>query len=162
MNSMQKPATPLINFFDLDPERLKPIAYPCNIEVPVGADQIGHNSITLRNQPLIITRITHGIIGNTADPESTGLHDDGQYSIEWKDEERNYTVLPMAADLLFGPKVQGEFPDLVYPIYFAGTHTLDFRITNHYTRVLTPEVDTFVVQIGLHGLCDYGKLARQG
>lgn len=148
----------MLNFFDLDPERLKPMAYGVNIDVPVIANGQGQGSITIRNQPYIITKITHKIVGNTGDPESSGLYDDGQYAVEWKDEQRNYSDIAILADLLWGPKIMGEFSALQYPVYYAGTHTIYFRLTNTYTRVLTPQAEYFRVQINLQGLADWGKL----
>lgn len=162
MNTLQKPATPLLNFFDLDPERLKPLLYKVDIDVPVLVNGIGHGSITTRNQPFIWTKTTHRIIGNTFDPESSGLYDDGQYDVEMSDEMRVYTVGGINADLLFGPKGEGEFQEMAYPVYFAGTHTVLFRLTNLYTRVLTPRADTFRVQFCIHGLADWGKLTQEG
>lgn len=155
---LNKPNAPLSNFFDLDPERLKPMFYGVTIDVQTRADGQGHGSLTIRNQPYIITRIVHKVIGQTADPESSGLYDDGQYSIEWQDEQRTYSQIPIAADLLAGPKGAGEYPDLQYPVYYAGTHTLNFRLTNHYARILTPVSETFRVQVVTAGLADWGKL----
>ena len=154
-----KPATPLLNFFDLDPERLKPMSYEATIDVPVAANGLGVSSVTIRNQPFILSRIKHRILGNTGDPETSGLYDDGQYLIEWRDEQRTYTNAPINADLLWGPRgMMGDYSPLVYPVYWAGTHTLDFRVTNQYTRVLTPQAEYFQVQIVLEGVADWGKL----
>ena len=75
-----KPATPLLNFFDLDPERLKPMSYEATIDVPVAVNGLGVSSVTIRNQPFILSRIKHRILGNTGDPETSGLYDDGQTS----------------------------------------------------------------------------------
>lgn len=155
---MQPVATPLLNFFDLDPERLKPLIYAVTIDVPVIEGGIGQGSVQLRNQPFIVTKLTHRILGRTGDPESSGLYDDGQYLIEWKDDMRVFTPVPINADLLMGPKIHGEFPDLVYPIYYAGTIALHFRLTNQYARTLSPSADYFKVQIAVHGTADWGKL----
>lgn len=151
-----RPQEPLQNLFDLKPERLHPAFYAVTIDVPVNQNGVGQGSITIRNQPLIITRIATRILGLTWDPETTGLADDGQYLVEWSDEQRNYTPAPVNADLLFGPKHQGSFQSLVYPLYYAGTHTILFRLTNLYQRVLTPEVDTYQVQVLMQGLADFG------
>lgn len=155
---MQPAATPLLNFFDLEPERLKPLIYAVTIDVPVIEGGIGQGSVQLRNQPFIVTKITHRILGRTGDPESSGLYDDGQYLIEWKDDMRVYTTQPVNADLAFGPKALGEFPDLVYPIYYAGTIAIHFRIINQYLRTLSPQTDYFKIQIAVHGMADWGKL----
>lgn len=155
---MQPVATPLLNFFDLDPERLKPLIYAVTIDVPVIEGGIGQGAVQLRNQPFIVTKLTHRILGRTGDPESSGLYDDGQYLIEWKDDMRVFTPVAINADLLMGPKNYGEFPDLVYPIYYAGTIALHFRITNQYARTLSPTSDYFKVQIAVHGTADWGKL----
>lgn len=158
MDDLRRAAAPLLNFFDLDPERCKPMNYAVNIDVRTIADGQGMGSVTLRNQPFILVKIAHSVIGQTADPESSGLYNDGQYSIEMTDEQRTYGNIALMSDLMAGPKVQGDYPELIYPIYYAGTHTLKFLVTNHYARILSPVSDYFRVQIALLGLADWGTL----
>jgi hypothetical protein len=151
----------LLDVSDLDPERWKPMFYSMLVEVPVAEGGIGRGSITTNNQPYIFTHISHAIVGNTYDPETSGLYDDGQYLINWRDEVRAYSKEPILASLLFGPKFQGDWQRLPYSVYYAGNHTVSFDLTNTYTRILTPVSATFKVQIALRGLADWGALQPQ-
>jgi hypothetical protein len=145
---------------DLDAERWKPMNYAVNIDVPVVANGIGRGYIQLNNQPIFITRVSCEILGNTEDPETSGLYQDGQYFISMNDEQRNYSNIPVMADLLFGPKRVGPWRSLEYPLQYAASHALRFEIINVYTRVLTPISTTFTVQICLSGLADWGVVQR--
>jgi hypothetical protein len=151
----------LLSENDLDPERWKPMLYPGVVEVPVSEGGQGRLSITTNNQPFIFTHITHGIVGCVEDPEGTGLYDDGQYYILWRDEMRAFSKDPVLASLMFGPKRQGDWQKLPYAIYYAGNHTVSFDVTNAYTRVLTPVSSTFKIQFVLKGLSDWGKVQPQ-
>ena len=106
-----------------------------------------------------MTRITAKIVGNTGDPSTSGLYQDGQYDIEWKDEQSSYVDGPIAADLMWGSVESGYVMELPFPIPFAGSKTLSFVVTNRVARVLVPEATTFEVQIALHGIGDWGELA---
>lgn len=150
--------TPLLSTSDLDPERWKPMAYSQTCDVPVTANGVGRCAINTMNQPYILTRIGHVVLGNTVDWMTTGLINDGQYLIHWTDEQRQYIDNPTNANLLWGPHIEGENRNLEYPIYYAGNHALQFEITNLYTRVLTPQADNFTIEILLSGLADFGKL----
>lgn len=135
--------------------------YSCKVDLPVTEGGRVEGSLTTNNQPFIFTHIVHGIVGNVADPESSGLADDGQYYVLWKDEIRSFGKEAILASLLFGPKVQGEWTRLPYAIYYAGNHTITFQLTNAYTRTLTPKADTFPVQFVLRGMADWGELQKQ-
>ena len=148
----------LLGLMDGDPERWKPMVYGLTIDVPVQVDGHAQGSVTTMNQPFILRGVATHILGNTSDYEGTGLVDDGQYLIKWRDEMREYNNIHLNADLLFGPKTEGPYRMLPYPVLYAGNHTISFDILNAYTRVLTPESDFFRIQIALHGLADWGKL----
>ncbi len=157
MNDLQK-AEDLIGLMGRDPERWKPMTYGLQVDVPVLADGRGETSVTTMNQPFILASVATHIIGNTSDYDSTGLVDDGQYLIKWRDQMREYNNIPIHADLLFGPKTEGSYRTLEYPVYYAGNHTISFELYNVYNRVLTPVADFYRVQIVLRGLADWGKL----
>lgn len=154
------PLLGLMGKFDEDPGRYRPLYYGVEISVPVAQGGIGRGSITINNQPYIMTRITTKIIGRTAQPEASGLYQDGQYDIEFKDEQTNYQNGPIPADLMFGSLATGYIIELVYPIPFAGNKTLTFNITNRVPRVLDPVQDDFPVFVTIHGVADWGELRK--
>jgi hypothetical protein len=152
---------PLLSRFDADPGPWRPMYYPVTIAVPLAAGQSETGSVTINNQPFIFAFLGHQIIGNTGDPETSGLYQDGQYSIEFKDEQSNYQSAPVAASAAFGGGQFGFMIELPLPIPYPGAKTLTFRITNHYTRVLTPAPaePVFNVKLVVGGMADWGQLA---
>lgn len=150
--------SPLLGRYDQDPGRFLPRYYPLELSVPVGLGGVATGSIHLANEPYCLTRITHKIVGDVNDPETTGLWQDGMYDIEWNDEQRAYTQAPgVAADLMFGWNSTGYVLELPIPIAYPGNNTLTFRIVNRLARVLVPTADHFQVQIALHGIVDRGE-----
>ena len=151
----------LLSRFDADPGAWRPMSYPVTIDVPTEAGGSESGSVTLNNQPFIFTDIGHQIMGNTGDPETSGLYQDGQYYVEWRDEQSNYMSAPVAASAAFGGGAFGYNIPLSLPIAYPGTKTLTFRITNTYTRILTPTPaeEVFKVHIVVIGIADWGKLA---
>lgn len=156
MTRMQ--TNPLVGRFDQDAGPWRPMYYQVEIDVPVTAGQSQDGSLTINNQPYIWTGLGHQIIGNTCDPEGSGLCQDGQYNIEFKDEQSNYTSGPVPAAATWGGPNQGYTLEFPFPIPFAGSKTITFRVTNRHTRVLIPAADTFRVQIVTIGIADWGKL----
>jgi len=145
--------------YDRDPGRWRPYKYGCIIEVPVTEGEWGENTIQVMNQPFVWDRLTHSVIGNTNDYQATGLADDGQYFIEWREENSWYQNQPLLARNAYGTK---DFPiPLTTPVGFAGNRTMTFRITNAYTRVLTPDAEIYKVEIVIHGASDWGPDATQ-
>jgi len=148
---------PLLGRFDLDPGRWRPMFYPVEISVPVALGQSGTGSVNLNNQPFIFTKLTHQIVGPTADSQS-GLVQDGMYDIEFKDQQSNYQKDPVMADQIAGSVIAGYQTDLPFPIPFAGNRTVTFRVTNRVLRVLVPEADYYTVALTMHGVADWGEL----
>lgn len=153
--------SPLLSRFDADPGPWRPMFYPVTIDVPLEAGGSEEGSVTLLNQPFIWTFLGHQIIGNTGDPETSGLYQDGQYDIDIKDEQSNYQSAPVAASSAFGGGAFGFMITLPLPIPYPGTKTLTFRISNHYTRVLTPDPaeQVFKVKLTVGGVANWGRLA---
>lgn len=151
----------LLSRFDADPGAWRPMSYPVTIEVPTVAGGSEEGSVTINNQPFIFTDLGHQIMGNTGDPETSGLYQDGQYDIEWRDEQSNYMSAPVPAAATFGGGAFGYNIPLPLPIAYPGTKTLTFRVTNAYTRILTPQPaeEVFKVKIVVLGIADWGKLA---
>lgn len=148
----------LLSKYDRDPGRFRSYKYGCVIEVPVLADQHGEGTINILNQPFTMDRISHSVVGDTWNPTITGLADDGQYYIEWKDEISEYQSQPLLAKAAYGTQ---DFPlYLSYPIPFAGNRVLTFKVTNAYRRTLSPDADYFKVQIVIHGVADFGTDRR--
>lgn len=150
----------LLGRYDQDPGRLRPQWYHVEIDVGVTAGQQGRGSIPINNEPYCIVGMMAKIVGNTADPSTSGLYQDGQYDIEWKDQQRNYVDGPIAANLMWGHDVNGYTMRFPFPIPYSGNDTLSFVITNRVTRTLTPQADTFPVQIVVHGITDMGERQR--
>ena len=152
---------PLLSRFDADPGPWRPMFYPLCIDVPLEAGGSEEGSVTINNQPFIWMYLGHQIIGNTGDPETSGLYQDGQYMIEMKDEQSNYQSTMFAASAAMGGPAVGYQINLPLPIPYPGTKTLTFRITNNYLRVLTPEPDPliFSVKLVVAGVADRGRLA---
>lgn len=158
MNQAMQTKNPLLSRFDKDPGRWRPYKYGCLIDVPVTVDESGENTILIMNQPFIMDRISHAIVGPTADPDASGLAQDGQYFINWQEEMSEYQNEPLLAIPAYGTF---DFPlYLSSPVPFAGNKTLTFRVTNAYTRVLTPVAESFKVHIVIHGLADWGTDRR--
>lgn len=146
--------------FDIDIAKFRPVWYGVEIEVPVIANGIGRGSITIDTRPFLLTRITHAVVGATFDWETTGLYQDGQYSINFRDESTNYQNIPLMSETMLGPVRSGHFLDLAVPLAYSGNRTFQFEVTNRYLRVLTPESDYFTVALTIHGVADWGGLQR--
>jgi hypothetical protein len=148
----------LLTRFDKDSGRWRPYKYGVNILVPVTEGQWGEGTIQILNQPFVMNRISHGVVGNTNDYAANGLADDGQYYIEWKEEITSYQNQGLVAKEAYGTR---DYPLLLpAPIGFAGNKVLTFRVSSTYTRVLTPDADNFVVNIVVHGIADLGPARR--
>lgn len=152
--------SPLFGRYDKDPGRYRPQWYHVNIDVPVTAGGQGRGSIAITNEPFCVVRMGHKIVGDTADPTTSGLYQDGQYDVDWKDQQRNYVDGPIAADLMWGWSERGYVIDFPFPLPYSGNDTLSFTVTNRVTRVLTPTADFFTVHIVVAGISDLGELQR--
>lgn len=154
----------MLSRYDQDPGAWRPLFYGLDIDVGLKVGAINQGSVNLNNQPYILTRITHQIIGDyyvETDPMvmyPMWLFNDGQYSIEWKDEQSNYTNTMIPADLMFGTvRGYGGQRDLPFPIPFAGNKTITFRVMNLRTRTPTiPLLKYFRVSVCLCGVADWG------
>lgn len=144
----------LQNWYDLDPQVWSWFCIPADIDIGIDENSVGLGSVALLNHPQYITRITHQIIGNTGNPEESGLYQDGQYSIEIKDQKTVFTLNAVQANNLLGPMIDGPFPDLGLPKYYQGVNTLQFRLTNLVNRTLSEEAETFRVQLAVHGVAN--------
>ena len=149
---------PLIEWFDADPAGWKPFTYNEYVDIGVAADSIGRLSIRTIYAPYMWEKITHSIVGNIDDPETSGLYNDGQYLITCKDERSAYVNNPIPSLNFCGPHKEGEFPAMPFPVFFPANHTITFELTNIYTRILTPESPTFRVHISCIGMHYWGQL----
>ena len=145
----------------MDPGATRPYWYGVNIDVPVTAGQSGIGSINLLNEQFVCTMFSHQILGNTGDPETSGLHQDGQYTIQLQDEVSQYQNIPVAAENMFGSQRAGDIRWAPYPIPFAGNKTITFTVTNQYNRILTPESDHYTVQLVMSGFIYLGTTLPQ-
>jgi len=158
MHPFEQDGAKLMSKFDADPGPFRPLHYTCYIDVPVIANGRGVGQINTNQQPFLFLRLSHQIIGNTADPEWSGLYQDGQYLIEYRDEMSNYQNVATPADVLCGNVQSGFISWLPMPLGLAGSRTFTFTVENNYTRILTPVSTTFRVAITMHGLADWGSL----
>lgn len=150
--------SPIMGRSDIDPGQLRPQWYHCNVSVPVLANGQGISTIRISDKPFTMTRITSKILGDTTNSQS-GLVQDYQYLVEWKDEQSTYVDGPIAPDLMWGANAgdsAGYIMDFPYPLAYTGNKSLEFRVTNLIARTLVPESDYFTVQICLHGIGDWG------
>jgi hypothetical protein len=60
-----KTQNPLFSRFDQDPGRYRPMFYNLEVTIPQAAGGWGEGSVTLRNQPFILTAVRHQIIGDS-------------------------------------------------------------------------------------------------
>lgn len=149
---------PLTAFFDADPAGWKPYFYSEYADLGVAVDAQAQMVFNTMFAPYIWTHVTHGLVGNVDDPESSGYYNDGQYLVKLSDERTNYTDKPVPANLAFGPHKEGEFSELPMPIFFPANHSVKVELTNLWTRVLTPIADTFRVYFVLRGMQYWGQL----
>ena len=145
---------PLLNWYDLDPQKWRVFCATCDITLGVDAGEVGAGSIQLLNHPQYVYKMSYQFLGNTGDPESSGLINDGQVLCEWSDQRTNYTISPVSLANLWGPMINGQFPELGLPLYYQGVNVMSFRLTNIFNRILTPESDDFTVQIAAHGIAN--------
>lgn len=157
---MDSPKNPLLGRFDVDPGRWRPMWYGVEIDVPVLLNGRGVGSISLNNQPFIATRLTHQVIGDTAHASSSGLFQDGMYTIAFKDEQSNYINQPIPSECFAGSVVGGFSYEFPYPLPYAGSKTVTFEVYNRVLRTLDPESDYFTVAIVLHGIADWGTVRQ--
>lgn len=161
MHPLENEGATLLNKFDRDPGPFRPLHYSVEISVSVINGGLGRGQITTNQQPFLFLRLSHQIIGNTGDPETSGLYEDGQYTIAYQDEMSNYQKNPTMADILCGSVRSGFISWLPMPLALAGTRTFTFILENRVARVLTPQADHFTVAITMHGMADWGALLSQ-
>lgn len=153
---------PLLGKFDLDPGRYRPMYYGLELDIPAAIGGRAQGTIKINNQPFILTRITHKIIGDTADPETSGLYQDGQYDLDWRDEQSNYQNQPIAADLMFGTfggmGNSNHLMELPFPLPYPGSKVFSFTVINRVLRTPAPERTLYTVGICLHGIADWGEI----
>lgn len=147
---------PLLGKFDKDPGRWRPYKYGLVLDVPVDSGEQVQGDMKLLNQPFILTQITTNVVGNTHDFLASGLADDGQYYVEWREEQSVYQSGPLLAATAYGTR---DFPiPLPAPIAFSGNRVLTWTVRSAYTRVLSPDEETYKVQIVVHGIADWGTV----
>ena len=105
----------LLSAFDADPGPWRPMQYPVTIPVPLEANQSEVGSVTIQNQPFIWMAIGHQIIGNTADPETSGLYQDA--------------FVPYRKACLSIDEVDGK--ELIPPVYTGGDFLGKGQIYGH-------------------------------
>jgi hypothetical protein len=154
-----KTQNPLFSRFDQDPGRYRPMFYNIEVTIPQAAGGWGEGSVTLRNQPFILTAVRHQIIGDSGlDDNAISLVQDGLYSIEMRDEQSSYQNIAGMADLMFGRAQGGDSQDLPYPIPYAGNKVLTFHITNRILRAMQSGT-YWLLGITVVGVADWGELA---
>jgi hypothetical protein len=153
----------LLSRYDADPGKWRPMFYGVEIDVGIDNGAVGQGALNLNNQPFIMTSIRHKIIGAYLELNPGGndwanwIFNNGNYSVEWKDETSNYCNGFINADLMWGRTSFGYVLDLPFPIPYGGNKTLTFRVLNRETRTPTdPNVKYFKVEICVAGVADWG------
>ncbi|MDD3380027.1 MAG: hypothetical protein PHD68_02265 [Rugosibacter sp.] len=149
---------PLTAWYDADPAGWRPYMYDGFCDLGVAANAQNRMTIPTMFAPFIWVQVTHGVVGNFIDWQTSGLINDGQYLVQMAEQRANYLNQPTPANLAFGPHIEGSFADLPMPIFFPAEHTVNIELTNIYTRVLTPQADTFRVHFVLRGMQYHGDL----
>lgn len=152
---------PLFGPFDTDPGRWRPRYFGVEIAVGVNAGNRAVNAINIDNQPFVFTRLAGKIVGETADPSTTGLYQDGQWDVEMRDESSVYTSGPIPGDLLMGGPWAGYTMPLEYPLPYPGNKVMTFTVINRVNRVLASAAETFVINLTMSGVSDWGELWPQ-
>jgi len=150
--------SPLFGRYDKDPGRYRSQWYHCEISVGQATGDQGRGSININNEPFAVVRMSAKIVGDVSNPQVSGIYQDYMYTVEWKDQQRNYVDGPICPDLMWGSTQSGYAIDFPFPLPYSGNDTLSFTITNRVTRVIPEEY--FVVQIVVAGITDIGELMR--
>ena len=154
----------LISKYDMDSGDFRPLFYSVEVVVPIGLQGIGRGSVSINNQPFIWLRTAHSIVGDVSNPAVSNLWNDGQYDVNFRDDEAVYQRDFALASLVFGGYgsaqggQQGGYPiDMPYPIPFAGNRTVSFEVRNRVLRAPADASQTFTVQFVMHGIGSWGK-----
>ena len=118
-------------------------------DIPVGTRQVG--SVNIVNVPFILTRITHGIIGENQLSANfpQNIAQDGQYTLEIRTDQRNYQTAPINSVLMAGsPEFWLELPT---PEELLPKTTVSIIFTNTILRAVAGCVP-LNIQAVLHGL----------
>ena len=121
-------------------------------DIPVGTSQPG--SVNIVNVPFIVTRISHGIIGeNQLSPNfPQNVLQDSQYTLELRTDQHNYQTAPINAALMCGDMY--DWRDLPTPEELSPKTTVTVNVVN---TILRAEGGPLRVQIVLHGLEPIGE-----
>ncbi len=131
----------------VDLNKYKPKYYATTVTVDTDESGIGEGSVTFDNVPFILTHATHTILGASFDYTAIAavLKQDGQYLIDWKDDQTSFQNEPIAAEGMFGSNRIGEIIPLPVRVAYQGSKTLSVRITNLIDR--SAYGDTFKIQV---------------
>lgn len=118
-----------------------------SVSVPLPADaggtlQAGTSvtaQVTIQNFPFLIKRIGHGILGpnGVINPGIVNFADvtqDGQYTIRFRTDERNYMNEPLSAVGTFGGGQFSQIVDLPAPIELEPKVTIAVDVATTITR----------------------------
>jgi hypothetical protein len=119
--------------------------------VPAGQENGG--SVNIVNVPFILTRISHGIMGENHLDAAAAFPDtilqDGQYLLEWRTDQHNYQSAPILANA-YGTDCH-RF-ELETPEELAPKTTITVKATTILQRL-----DRTRLQIVFHGLEPIGE-----
>jgi len=130
----------------LDPTIYRAKYYVLNIDVDAEIGGIGGGAKTIDNTPFVLDRITHGI---SFRPD--GVNQDGNYTLQFRDDQSVYNTEPALAQMLFGGVFNGNrVLDLPLRMFFQGSSTLNIDVVN-YTDRTGGGVTNFQLGIVFHG-----------
>ncbi len=131
----------------------RPQFYPVTVPVPTALNGVGQDSFKINNAKFLAKQITHEIVGASLDfaEANTAIKQDGQYSVEIKDEREAWQSEPMMPDASFGSVRTGRWIPLFAPIAFAGSQTIQVRVQNLIDRAPST-LDLFNVHFVFFGV----------
>jgi hypothetical protein len=114
---------------------------------PVGSRNTG--SVTIVNLPFLLTKITHGIMGNNHLGAGASLtpivYQDGQYTLQWRTDQHNYESEPILAGPGYG-MAEDHFK-LATPEELPPKTTITIEVVNQIQRTAAT-----TIQFVFHGL----------
>lgn len=133
----------------LDPTKYRPKWYPLLIECGAEIDDRQEASVNISNDPFMLDKITHQIIGVQGNTVLGTIGQDGQYLFSWKDDQNTYMSEPGMADCLFGSVRSGFFIPLPVRVIYQSSKTLTGTLQNLIDR--TDIAPKFKVMFHFHG-----------
>lgn len=119
--------------------------YGINMNLDATVNGVGQNSVQLDSRWFYCEAITHGIMGVDIDAQH------GDYLVTFRDDETNYTNIPLMANLMMGNVFQGVALPLSQPRLYRGSQSVIAELQNLTDRTAEYPEGFYPVQIVLKG-----------